>query len=100
MTNGERVVASAFDEMEFAIWQAPRDVFCQPVGEGSILCSVPKRDRHPHFLQPKSPGRRVNFGIGHDSDRGRTPRLARALETDFERAGLAQDVGVARLEKL
>src|SRR2546423_13047110 len=99
MPNRERIMAGVLDQMELAIWQTVRDLLRQPRCEGAILCPVPERNWHADLLERKSPGRRVNFGIGHHAIRRGSPGLPRAFEANLEGARFAQDIRVARLKK-
>src|SRR5437588_1836734 len=90
VANRQRIMAGAFDEMEFAVRQTDRDISCQPMGEGPVLCPVPKRHRYAHLVERESPRRRVDLRVGHDAVRRGAPGLARARETNGECARFAK----------
>src|SRR5213075_3572446 len=64
VTDGQRVMTGAFDQVELAFRKTGRDVLCQPMRKRPVLGPVPKGDGHSHFLEREPPRRRVDFGIG------------------------------------
>ena len=73
------------DIARFALRQSARHFLSQLNGEGAVLFAVPEAHGYIDIFQTKSPGARVNFGIGHYSPSGSAPGAALAFETCFER---------------
>src|SRR5436305_14273547 len=65
ITNRQRVMSRAFDQVELAIRKTRRDGFRQPVRKCPVLRPVPKRDGHAHLLELESPWCRVDLSFGH-----------------------------------
>src|SRR5437660_5605719 len=76
-----------------------RHFFCHPKGKTSIRIAVPQVNRHPQFIQRKSPRLSKQLRIRQHAFGRRFPSAALTLETSLKSQFVTQRIGIAWLKQ-
>src|SRR6266513_876591 len=92
-------MAGPFDDAQMAILNFLRHFFRHPSRKTSIGITVPQANRHPQFIQRKSPRLSKQLRIRQHAFGRRLPSAALTLETSLKSQFVTQRIGIAWLKQ-